>query len=108
MHRFESFRPRILAARSEDGLVNVMREFCTHWMPSDLAVLPGECRECHVRSPDDISALAVTLRKCDLRIIEPEAARTTQVLARAFVLASEQLARIRPSPAAFEPKPPTH
>jgi hypothetical protein len=98
LHRFESFQPRILAARSEDGLVDIMRDFCKLWMPSDLARLPLECQSCEVRIPEDIASLAVAFRKCDLRSTDPELSHTLQVLSRAFVLASEQLGRIRPIP----------
>lgn len=106
MYRFEKVRPLILATRSESALVEVMREFCTGWMPSDLQKLPAECRGCEVRNVDDISDLAVLMRSCELRTTDPEIAPTLQVLARAFVLASEQLRRIRPSP--FDVGEPKH
>lgn len=98
MHRYEKFRPRILAARSEEALVTTLRDFCSEWMPSDLEKLPTECRGCEVRNAEDISNLAVAMRSCELKSTDPELSPMLSVLARTFVLATEQLRRIRPSP----------
>jgi hypothetical protein len=96
MHRFEQVKPHILAARTEEDLVQTMRHFCGMFERSELSVLPAECAHCDVTSPEDIAELAVAMKTCQVRYADPAMAGSLEVLSRAFTLASEQLQRLRP------------
>lgn len=98
MVRFEKWKPLILGARSEEELLKVVREFCALWLPSDLAKLPEQCRHCDPQSSDEIIEMAVVFTTAELRAQDPEVADTLAVMSRTFILASQQLRRIRPSP----------
>ena len=95
MHRFEQWRPLILGTRSEGALLDVMNEFCSSFLPSEIARLPTDCQTRRLRSTDEIPALAVALANEEKRAACDDEGHILPVLARGFLVATAQLSRIR-------------
>jgi hypothetical protein len=94
--RVATWRPRIETAPDEAALLALMNEYCSIWLPSDLARLPIACQECFPSAIDDIPLMAVTLKQEDLMFEgDEELRRLLHELAGVFGIAAERLRSLR-------------
>ena len=99
MHRLERWRPIIQGATSEPQLLTVMREYCSSWLPSEIAKLPDGCPKCQVDGADDIAVLALEFTAYELKYDGPEEVKSMlRDMALVFTAASQHLKRFRPGP----------
>ena len=66
MYTYKRWAAAITATQSVDELIGVVREYIATVVPSELALLPEECRAQRVKDVDDLAAMAVTFAKCEL------------------------------------------
>ena len=98
--RFSRWKPLIDQARSEVQLLQVIREYCGAWLPSELAMLPDTCQQCMPSSIGEVVEMAVALKRADLWHEGSDDARVLMTeMARTFTYAAERL-RVFHHPAA--------
>ena len=101
MHRLERWRPLIQGTTTEAQLLTVMREYCSSWLPSEIAKLPQGAPRCHVDSGDDIAGLALDFTAFELKYDGPEEVRELlRDMALVFTAASQHMKRFIPGPLA--------
>ena len=60
------------AAATEREVVNVVREYLVGWAPSELAMLPQECRPGRIRDTEDIADIALSLTRARISQTDPD------------------------------------
>jgi hypothetical protein len=66
MYTYKRWAAGIAATQSVDDLLGLIREYIATITPSELSLLPEECRAHRLRDIDDLAEMAVTFAKCEL------------------------------------------
>jgi len=91
----QQWLPRIAAARSEEDLVQIVRNYLEAWTPAEVEKLPPHCRVAPVSTGQDISWAAVTLVQCELRGgMDAQVAEMVRHMASMLVAAQQRLREI--------------
>jgi|SRR4051812_20569818 hypothetical protein len=76
MYHFERWKQLLDGARTDVEVMHLMREYSSAWRPSELALLPMDCRTWPFSRPQDIARLAERFRHAQSHFNGPELGRS--------------------------------
>lgn len=90
-----TWQEKVAAVRSEEELVRAANEYLAEWAPSELALLPGDCRPSRIVDGEQIAFYAYSLirRQCGSEVCSSELHR----MASFFSTASHRQSQLRAS-----------
>ena len=95
MHRFEKWRHSLMTAPDGQTVHDIMRQYISSILPSDVAQLPSSVQRMLSQLPVDLQAAAVELLQTELVFSgTPEASSVLHEVAHTFVAASTRLGQL--------------
>ena len=86
---------RLRSAKSENDVVELVRDYIGDWLPEELAKLPFECRPGKIRDSEDLNVLALKLARASISFdIEPEQVRAIEEMDAFVAQACQRIAEI--------------
>src|SRR3954470_10587843 len=94
--RTNGWAAHLMSCRTEAEIVRLANQYLATWLPSDLELLPKECRVTHVENADDVAYAAVIFTQCELHAKpDPPAATILSSLAEVFIAAQLRVRQLR-------------
>jgi len=87
---------RLRKVSSEHGVIELVSDYLSEWLPEELAQLPHECRPVRLHDGEDLGCLAVNVaRAYNSFDLEPESMRAVEEMDSFVGPACRRLAELR-------------